>query len=1153
MNRVALSLSLLSAWAVAGTVNSNYNYQDYLDFGANKGRFKAGESITITSKDGSSSVYIEKMPNFGGANLTGGWAGEFNNIGGSYAISAGHMFSENKRGIGRGTALEFGGVRSRIIATSLKFTNWHDVGNRDPNTNAPINRDFVVQRMDKLNLNQPVDLIGIDFFGKDPNALQGYSYYGNLSQILNNPSRYSMFVRSGTGIQGINVNGERTAVSNAGNYFTGGISTNAFERKDWYRDALIGFDSAKKGSSEFEDFAISVSDGDSGSGVYVYDNVDKKWYLLGVASSLPDCGMNTYKCSQILYTLVNNLAIREFKEQYTEVLNMPNFTIENGGFYMGRKLLTSTIKQGVAYEKRIELMENNKDYVFKSNGSIVLKQSGDLGASVLYISDGLKFSVVGNYYFTHGGLAIGKNATVYYGAMTKANDALVKMGDGKLIVTSTSQWGKLRVGQGEVELKSDGVAFASIYAINGATIKLNASNQVNTSYLYFGINGADLEVNGNSLTFTTDIRATDIGANIKNSSANKATITLQDNGSQGIYHGQFNGNLDLKVEKSYVFDGTMDIKNIYVSKDVAFQAHPVVHNYVASTDNFYQYGTGIEAVNTQEMLSGENIYTAPTSAEDVEARSFKFENMTIKDAKLSQSAYTTITAKSITADNSILTIGSGKIYLDAYDGENVSSTPCSSDNASAECRKYEAYNLEFQYNSSLSEATLENQETYLYGDVVLNNKSSITFNQASYQGNIKGDSTSSASFNSSVVRGSVNVANFDASGSHFLLEVSNSSNALINATTKATGSRNYLYVFPKEKITKKILLVSLKNSQTAGSSMFMPKSYSTNFSVFKPLVEYKRVGDMSNWYLTDVVISENTSATAQANKAISQISSGYVLEWNNLFKRMGELRDEPSSAGLWVKVFGGQSTYASDYKTGFAEVQIGADKHNTYEDFELFAGGLFGASYYNLSDSLSGTMNGISVGAYTSFIFKNGFFVDLIAKYLHYKNDLSLSLEGQTQKLESNNGHFAVIASAEMGYRAMIGEHFYLEPQIELVSGYLGEQALKNDEVKLLTKGSVPLNFKSSLSFGYKREDFSLRAGVGTQIDLLKGAEKSLQDIYSPTPHTFDGERDSRVFINAGGTYNFTDMSRLSFEVERSFLGNFNVDYLINLTFRQGF
>ena len=185
---------------------------------------------------------------------------------------------------------------------------------------------------------------------------------------------------------------------------------------------------------------------------------------------------------------------------------------------------------------------------------------------------------------------------------------------------------------------------------------------------------------------------------------------------------------------------------------------------------------------------------------------------------------------------------------------------------------------------------------------------------------------------------------------------------------------------------------------------------------------------MDNWYLSNLTISENTQTIDQANKAIGQISAGYVLEWNNLFKRMGELREEPSTAGLWVKVFFVQATFDSSYKTGFAEIQLGADKHNVYEDFELFAGGLFGASYYNLSDTLSGKMNGISVGAYTSFIFKNGFFVDLIAKYLHYKNDFSLTLDGQSQSLDSSNGHFAIIASAEVGYKAMVGENFYIEP-----------------------------------------------------------------------------------------------------------------------------
>ena len=751
---------------------------------------------------------------------------------------------------------------------------------------------------------------------------------------------------------------------------------------------------------------------------------------------------------------------------------------------------------------------------------------------------------------THGGLAIGEGAKVFYGAKTKAEDALVKMREGTLIITSSSPTGKLRVGQGVVELKSKGLAFGSLYAINGATIILNNANQVNTDYLYFGTNGANLDLNGQSLSFNNEIKASDFGANIYNDSQTKSTITLN-GGGNGIYHGQINGNVDLKIQRDYVFDGAMNIKNLNIQGNVVFQAHPLVHNYVPSDSTYWAMGSGLDPVMAVDILKNESFQTAPTTENELQSREFVFENITLKDATLSQSAYTKITATSISADNSVITIGSDKIYLDEFDGENVRSTPCSSENTSVECKKYDAYDLEFQYNSNLTQKDIANQEIYLFGDIDLKNNSSVAFNQAFYRGNIKGDSTSSASFSNAVVKGSVSVNKLSASGSHFLLEVSNDSNKLIEATQKAEGGRNYLYVFPKEQITKKILLISLKDSQNVGSKMFMPKSYSPNFSVFKPAIEYKKVNGMDNWYLSNLTISENTQTTDQANKAIGQISAGYVLEWNNLFKRMGELRDEPSTAGLWVKVFGGQATFDSSYKTGFAEIQLGADKHNVYEDFELFAGGLFGASYYNLSDTLSGKMNGISVGAYTSFIFKNGFFVDLIAKYLHYKNDFSLTLDGQSQSLDSSNGHFAIIASAEVGYRAMVGENFYIEPQIEFISGYLGEQTLKNSEVSLKSKGTAPLNFKTSVSAGYKKEDFSLRAGIGAQLDLLKSGKTELQDAYQT--HTSDGFRDSRMFINAGETYNFTDVNRLSLEIEHSFLGKFNIDYLINLTYRHGF
>ena len=112
-------------------------------------------------------------------------------------------------------------------------------------------------------------------------------------------------------------------------------------------------------------------------------------------------------------------------------------------------------------------------------------------------------------------------------------------------------------------------------------------------------------------------------------------------------------------------------------------------------------------------------------------------------------------------------------------------------------QKYDAYDLEFQYNSNLTQKDIANQEIYLFGDIDLKNNSSVAFNQAFYRGNIKGDSTSSASFSNAVVKGSMSVNKLSASGSHFLLEVSNDSNKLIEATQKAEGGGELSLCFSK--------------------------------------------------------------------------------------------------------------------------------------------------------------------------------------------------------------------------------------------------------------------------------------------------------------------------------------------------------------------
>lgn len=63
----------------------------------------------------------------------------------------------------------------------------------------------------------------------------------------------------------------------------------------------------------------------------------------------------------------------------------------------------------------------------------------------------------------------------------------------------------------------------------------------------------------------------------------------------------------------------------------------------------------------------------------------------------------------------------------------------------------------------------------------------------------------------------------------------------------------------------------------------------------------------------------------------------YVIEWNNLQKRMGELRANPNSVGAWMRSFGGGNS-DSIYKGNFFELQLGSDYRFEFAYGDLYLG-----------------------------------------------------------------------------------------------------------------------------------------------------------------------------------------------------------------------
>ncbi|MBZ8007029.1 autotransporter outer membrane beta-barrel domain-containing protein [Campylobacter sp. RM9334] len=1317
LKKSIILMSILYSSLNASAVDSRFSYQDYLDFGANKGKFKAGTTeLSVSSKDGTLKVdSFSSMPmiDFSASNKTGILRGEFTNIGGNRVLSAAHMiFGDQANSLHKYSALQFGGVLNTVVSASNNFDKWTC-------TQGTCGKDdFLALRMGKVNINKKADIAPIKYYdenGKDTNYEAFKTYSSDINNDLANFEdksgkaalydnfRYTLFVRSGTGLQKINTvetinkNGydyfsvKSDKLADANKYFTGGIINNIDKNESFRQE--FGIYTINFNQNKLLNFSSTGAKGDSGSALYVWDNVDKKWYMIGVAS-VANCNENSTSCTYTNYHLVNNNTLDIFNKAHS-VITSANLTLNNDGLkddknhlveqtmgalsfkhhYSG--YISSLNKNYDAYKQRLDLMANDKD-IYINGGSLTLSANADLGSSALIIKDNLTYDIKGNFDFLHGGLDIGANSVVNYYAKTTQYDFLHKIGAGKLNVYSSSPNAGLRIGGGEVEFKnSSGTTFGSIYMTNNSSLKINNANQINTNYLYFGENAGKLDLNGASLKYFNNFYASDNNAVITNTSTNLSTLEINKFATTEptniIYHGNIKGNINIiqnhnnKSDKYAVYDGGLDIQNMeFKNGNLVLQGHPIVHNYVSQ--------------DVKDKLK-EDIFTTPTrlDQEDWEERNYKMASLTLDKASLDILKHSNVDIKNINSISSTIKIGDNLAYIDRFDGENIKAN----DTMGSDTNESYYNNLKYQEEVTKGKSIAKNIKINSNFDLKTNSKLSL-LNGTDFKGTITADDSSSLEFNGAMINANINASSLNSTNTTYIYE--SKTNAL-NISKSTSGANNTLLI-QKDFLNgdDKILLASLSNSTLVAENYFDIKGEASVFADLKPNVKYYDENGTAKWYLekipstpspepsptpnepstpnkpsepdtkptpptnTDTTpsepinpnepsvnnpsepsipstpttpsepdtkpiepkpdtpttpneptipdepstpnnpeepviveldpnpsnnpsnvetkghyqeyffVREKESSINTAKNTLNQAFFNYVLEWNNMQKRMGELRDEVANGGIWIRNFGGASSYLKDNKTKYYELQIGADKISEMDDFNAYAGIIFTNSIYKLDtkNMLEGKVKGIGGGLYSSFIFNNGFYIDMIAKYVDYKNDYTLTLNNGNNKaiyINANNHSKSVVASVELGNRFYMN-NYYLEPSVELISGYVSAISLENkaEHIKLESKSFVPFNTKTMLSFGKQSSEdsrFGFRFGVGIAADLAKNGDKTIRDLN--VIRQIEGKKDTRMLTNASFNYNFTNNLRLMTEFERTFFGDLNVDYSLNMTLRKSF
>lgn len=624
-----------------------------MDFGQNKGKFKAGATnLSITDKDGNSYILNVPMPDFVG--ITDAEYGTFTFIGGSYMFGATHVgspgFTEN-------------GAFYKTVATQSTELQ---------------NGDTMFHRMDKFvtTLRPPSSFL---------------EDYQNLDS-----SRYSAAFRSGQGIARYrDSSGSIVYITTVPNEIkTGGrlAPTSLAFHPQTAGGKIYASRFEKNGQSI--PFSNVITQGDSGSPLLAYDTQLQQWVVLG-AVSVTD--LNNF----VYYAVYNKALLDTLIASYTNpTINLNNQALN----WSDQTIGTYTAAK-------------NKDIVLRGGGTIALTKDIDQGYGGIYFDSNQTYTInskpsnpkIPALYWKGAGVHVGENTTVHWHLDGAIADRFHKIGKGTLVFYQSQFMSNvyLNVGEGTVVLNTAkdndpySYAFRGIIIGSGrATIEIGKEGSLREDYLFFTRDGGTLDLKGTNATFNY-ILASDIGAKITNTDTtkiSKLTLGLNPTGVGSIdsrvfsnaflYHGQIgdyihiykdasgaptNSDSSLQAPTTYsflAFDGNIFNPHGYMTYkngNLTFQGHPVIHAYLPQN-----------LANQVKNVTGDDVYTAPTrlNQDDWENRIFIFDHIGISK----ESETTTLVLgrnatllSDINASETQIRFGGSNadVYIDKYDGENV--------------------------------------------------------------------------------------------------------------------------------------------------------------------------------------------------------------------------------------------------------------------------------------------------------------------------------------------------------------------------------------------------------------------------------------------------------------------------------------------------
>ncbi|MBA0035198.1 autotransporter outer membrane beta-barrel domain-containing protein [Pantoea sp. BIGb0393] len=491
----------------AGVMRHDINVQDYRDFAENMGKYRVGVSnIPVYKKNGELDAYISfPMPDMSSISRRGFAA----LTAPSYVMSARHVHE----------GFAYFGAASEFSRKYI-FINRNAVDDS-------IDQDYMLPRLSKVVTEvAPTETVE------------------NSEWKAGRGTRYIAYARAGGGYQR-QINDQLDGFNSVASYYK------------WLAGGTINPDATSSTAHYFywtqynpddprsSPLSFASQSGDSGSPIYVYDAVDKKWKLMaalrGRTSGIEKYGL-TSLAALIPDGYYDNIVSANTSPDVTDIAGAGDVfwntaTIDQGNKQWSWQGIAEKYRHLAPGKASLEELDASKDIRFNgAGGDIILSDAVNLGAGKLQFSNNyrVKSAAGADATWVGGGIEVDADKKVLWQVNGLADDDLHKIGAGTLHVNASGKnEGGLNVGDGTVILdqqadaQGNQQAFSRVTIVSGRpTVVLNNDNQVAGDDIFFGYRGGRLDLNGHDLMMKR-INHTDSGATLLNQSADRASsLTL---------------------------------------------------------------------------------------------------------------------------------------------------------------------------------------------------------------------------------------------------------------------------------------------------------------------------------------------------------------------------------------------------------------------------------------------------------------------------------------------------------------------------------------------------------------------------------------------------------------------------------------------------